>query len=166
MLWLIKEAKCSTVDLSFTTCVTAVEHFWWTHRREGFNLTQKSRQTINNVKPKKGKGDEANLTQRCCKSLMGAVEPGSELGADASSQFGCTETFYGILGHFAFPLWSDGRRIHKRYSVDDLKARHRVNDEHYCWSFSVMRNQKHIWRNSPVWFAPRRVAWQRTLNER
>lgn len=57
---------------------------------------------------------------------MGAVEAGSELGADASGQFGGTETFYGILGHFPLPLWSDGRRVHKCYPVDYLGARHRV----------------------------------------
>lgn len=57
---------------------------------------------------------------------MGAVEAGSELGADAPGQFGSTETFYGVLGHFPLPLWSDGRRVHKRYPVDNLGARHRV----------------------------------------
>lgn len=57
---------------------------------------------------------------------MGAVEAGSELGTDASCQFGSTETFYGVLGHFPLPLWRDGRRVHKRYPVDYLGARHRV----------------------------------------
>lgn len=51
---------------------------------------------------------------------MGAVETGSELGADAAGQFGSTETLYGVLGHLPLPLWGDGRRVHKRYPVDDL----------------------------------------------
>ena len=51
---------------------------------------------------------------------MGAVEAGPELGADASGQFGSTETLYGVLGHFPFPLWSDGRGVDKCYPVDYL----------------------------------------------
>lgn len=54
---------------------------------------------------------------------MGAVEAGSELGADASGQLGSTETFYGVLGHLPLPLWCDGRRVHKRYPVDYLEMR-------------------------------------------
>lgn len=57
---------------------------------------------------------------------MGAVEAGSELGADASGQFGSTETFYGVLGHFPLPLCSDGRRVHERYPVDYLGTKQRV----------------------------------------
>lgn len=56
---------------------------------------------------------------------MGAVEPGPELRADTSGQFGSAETFDGILGHFALPLWSDGRRVNKRYPVDYLQGRRR-----------------------------------------
>lgn len=52
---------------------------------------------------------------------MGAVEASSELGADASGQFGSTETFYGALGHLTLPLWRDCRRVHKRYPVDYLE---------------------------------------------
>lgn len=55
---------------------------------------------------------------------MGAVEAGSELGADASGQFGSTETFDGVLGHFALPFVRDGRWVHKCYPVDDLKEAH------------------------------------------
>ena len=61
---------------------------------------------------------------------MGAVEARSELGADAFGQFGSTETFYGVLGHFTLPLWSDGRWVHKRYPVDYLEARHTVGTLH------------------------------------
>lgn len=66
------------------------------------------------------------LAQGCCKGLVGTVEASSELGADASGQFGSAETFNGVLGHFPLPLWSDGRRVHKRYPVDYLGARHTV----------------------------------------
>lgn len=70
--------------------------------------------------------EKVHLAQRCCKGLMGAIEAGSELGADASGQLGSTETFYGVLGHFPLPLWRDGRRIHKSYPVDYLETKHRV----------------------------------------
>lgn len=56
---------------------------------------------------------------------MGAVQAGSELGTDASRQFGGAETFDGVLGHFALPLRRDGGRVHKRYPVDYLGARAR-----------------------------------------
>lgn len=52
---------------------------------------------------------------------MRAVEAGSELGTDASGQFGSTEAFDGILGHFSFPLGCDGRRVHEGYPVDYLR---------------------------------------------
>lgn len=52
---------------------------------------------------------------------MGAVEAGSELGTDASGQFGSTEAFDGVLGHFSFPLGRDGRRVHKGYPVNYLR---------------------------------------------
>lgn len=68
------------------------------------------------------KREKVYLAQRCCKGLMGAVEAGSELGADASGQFSSTETFYGVLGHFPLPLWRDGGRVHECYPVDDLGA--------------------------------------------
>lgn len=53
---------------------------------------------------------------------MGAVQPGSELGADASGQFGSAQALDGILGHFALPLWGDGGRVNERDPVDDLGA--------------------------------------------
>lgn len=53
---------------------------------------------------------------------MGAVQAGSELGADAFGQFGGAEALDGVLGHFALPLRGDGGRVHERYPVDDLGA--------------------------------------------
>lgn len=66
--------------------------------------------------------EDLNLAQRSCKGLVGAVKPGSELGADASSEFGSAETLDGVLSHFTLPLWSDGRRVHKRYPMDYLQG--------------------------------------------
>lgn len=69
------------------------------------------------------KEERVNLAQRCCKGLVGAVETRPELGADASGQFGSTQTFYGVLGNFPLPLWRDGRGVHKCYPVDYLGER-------------------------------------------
>lgn len=52
---------------------------------------------------------------------MRAVQSGSELGADASGQLGGAQAFYGVLGDFSLPLWSDGGRVDKRYPVDYLQ---------------------------------------------
>lgn len=51
---------------------------------------------------------------------MRAVQPGSELGADATSQFGRAETFNSILSDFSLPLGCDGRGIYQRYPVNYL----------------------------------------------
>lgn len=53
---------------------------------------------------------------------MGAVKPGSELGADALGQFGGAQALDGVLGHFALPLRGDGGRVDERDPVDDLGA--------------------------------------------
>lgn len=53
---------------------------------------------------------------------MGAVQAGSELGADAFGQFGGAEALDGVLGHLALPLRGDGGRVDERYPVDDLGA--------------------------------------------
>lgn len=68
------------------------------------------------------KWEEPHLTQRSCEGLVRAVEFGSELGADASSQFGGAQTLYGVLCDLPLPLWSDGGRIDEGYSVDDLRG--------------------------------------------
>lgn len=60
------------------------------------------------------------LSQGGSKSVVGAVEACSELGADTLRQLGSTQALYGILGHISLPLWCDGRRVHKRYPLDDL----------------------------------------------
>lgn len=111
------------------------------------------------------RSEKFHLAQGCCEGLMGAVEAGSELGTDAFCQFGSTETFYGVLGHFPLPLWRDGRRVHKRYPVDYLGARQSKNTPSKVTKRfeTIMADFISHW---PVWFAPRRALWQRILNEK
>lgn len=64
-----------------------------------------------------------HLAQGRCEGLVGAVEAGSELGTDASGQFGSAQALYGVLGHLSLPLGRDGGRVDEGDPVDDLPGR-------------------------------------------
>lgn len=109
--------------------------------------------------------EKCHLAQGCCEGLVGAVQARSELGTDASCQFGSAETFYGVLGHFTLPLRRDGRRVHKRYPVDYLGAGERRSPSAAATWFATSMAGR-FWSGSPVWFAPRTAWWRRIPNER
>lgn len=97
------------------------------HEKQGFQFETKTL----------AKAGLVYLSQGGSKSVVGAVEACSELGADTLRQLGSTQALYGILGHISLPLWCDGRRVHKRYPLDDLhrggeKAGESICDLLFC----------------------------------
>lgn len=70
-------------------------------------------------------GEGTDLSERGGEGLVGAVESGPELRADALGQFGGAQALDGVLRDLALPLGRDGRRIDPRDAVDDLRRHER-----------------------------------------